>query len=72
MEVKFCTIRTFEGRSNIFRLTNKISYNVKKFRCSSNAKILILLMQGDVAVRICRVSIKSFPDYKHVLQENYV
>ena len=52
MKVKCSTFRTLEGRSNVFLLTNKISCNVKKFRGSSNAKILILLMQGDVAVRI--------------------
>jgi len=31
-----------------------------------------LLLYTDVIVPLYRVSIKSFPDYKHLLQENYV
>jgi len=46
-------------------------------RTNSHRVLLVTPMFGDTSCRhenigMYRVSIKSFPDYKHLLQENYV
>ena len=55
----YCTI------DGIFVKQTKCTFFFMDWHISKN-------LSFSLVIRIYRVSIKSFPDYKHLLQENYV